>query len=148
MGEKRSNFWPVFLLLILVFALAGTTTYLLWNKFKTDPSVSTKAPPTIGDVKYISTYDLVKQRRAEIHLRTVDSIYYAISEPAFIEIIDFLGSTHDVTREAVVNQFIKMKPYYLGISQGVRRQERLQPNLLNDKPTVPQPIYSDSVRRK
>lgn len=95
----------------------------------------------------ITTYDVVAQRRLEIEVRKLDSIYYSIPEPALIAILDEIGT--ETSRETVVKQYATDRRYYDGLTRGAALNKHFAPDSIprSSTPMKPMPVVNDTIRR-
>ena len=131
---RKSRGLSTVLIAILFFIIGGVAAYYgtkTIEKFNSKKDIKTEV--TTPEV-YVSTFDVVAQRRAEIQSHKTDSIYYSIPESSFIEIVDLLGS--NTTHAAVVNQYTKLKSYYIGIERGAKTERLKQDTLTSTKPPI------------
>lgn len=94
----------------------------------------------------ITTSDVVAQRRMEIEVMQIDSVYYAIPEPALIAILDFIGV--DTSRESVVKEYKLGKQYYDGVTRGAMQSKHFIPDSIpaSSIPLKPAPVIPDTTR--
>lgn len=136
---KRIQFFKVMLITLVLSMACGLTSC---TRCKNAWNALTAKQDTV-DVPALKTIDVVAQRRAEIENRRVDSVYYAIQEPAFIAIIDLLGAT--ATHQDVVMQYEKSTKFYQGINYGTKLHEHYAPDsvpkapiTVTSEPAIPQ----------
>lgn len=136
---KRTQFLNVIVIAITIIMACGLTSC---TRCKNAWSALCNSEQTV-DTKTLTTLDVVAQRKAEIEARRIDSVYYNIQEPAFIAILDYVGTS--ATRTDIVKQYEKSIKFYEGINYGTKLHNHYAPDSIpsapvpiNDTPAIPQ----------
>lgn len=139
---KKNQFVMGILLMLLVF----TTTSCDKVRGAWDTLIGNEQQQIVSDttITVFTAYDVVAQRRAEIEVKQMDSVYYSIPEPILIAIIDDIGA--NVHRSGVVATYWKNKQYYEGLLTGLKGIKHYMPDSIPNQPPVD--INSRVVPRK
>lgn len=138
------------LLSVLIIALIAITVYAFRNTISNwvhPQDVEQTCEHTEPIEITITTADVVAQRRVEIDMMRIDSVYYTIPEPALIAILDFIGT--DVSRESVVLEYKCGIQYYNGVINGATKPKHYLPDSVPiSKVQIKQtPVVPDTVNK-
>lgn len=142
---KRSLPWIIMvaslIAIAVVISMNSEVIRTWWNDLTTDKVVE----PTVQEIS-ITTFDVVAQRRVEIELMKIDSVYYTIPEPALIAILDFIGT--ETSRESIVKEYQLGTEYYRGLIKGANESSHFKPDSLprSSVPIKPTPVVQDTLR--
>lgn len=134
----------VTIIIVILCAAAGAVAYFAHEGWFVKPPETLVEESTVK----ITTYDVVAQRRLEIEVQEIDSIYYTMSEPALIAILDEIGV--NTSRETIIKQYLLDKRYYDGLTRGATQNKHFIPDSIprSSTPMKPMPVITDTIRHQ
>lgn len=135
----------------IIVAIAIIAAIFISVNFDTVKGWFDKSPETVVEEApevEITTYDVVAQRRIEIEVQAIDSIYYTMPEPALIAILDEVGI--NTSRETIIEQYLSDRRYYDGLTRGATLNRHYAPDSIprSSTPTKPMPVITDTIRHQ